>query len=175
VILGPPPTTQGQAAYAWGMFCIGCGYDLKGLTRTTCPECGRRFSPGDPETYACGPPSPVKRSIIVQALAAGLAWFSVAPMYIAWMQAWFILGRRPQAHIDDPKLIAGLTLYPEPVYCCTLAPVALLIHLVLLSWLALRAEWMLAAVHFWIALVSWVLIVLLVVFDPLRVCAWYFD
>jgi len=26
--------------------CVGCGYDLTGLTEPRCPECGRSFTPG---------------------------------------------------------------------------------------------------------------------------------
>ncbi|UCG34501.1 MAG: hypothetical protein JSU68_07630 [Phycisphaerales bacterium] len=44
--------------------CLGCGYLLRGLTGTFCPECGRRFDPADPTTYGprrrwrlAGPPS----------------------------------------------------------------------------------------------------------------------
>jgi hypothetical protein len=30
--------------------CKGCGYSLRALTVPRCPECGRPFDPGDPET-----------------------------------------------------------------------------------------------------------------------------
>jgi hypothetical protein len=30
--------------------CLGCGYDLRGLTSRQCPECGRAFNPADPAT-----------------------------------------------------------------------------------------------------------------------------
>jgi hypothetical protein len=31
--------------------CIGCGYQLRGLTERRCPECGRPFDPNDPRTF----------------------------------------------------------------------------------------------------------------------------
>ena len=32
-------------------FCRGCGYDLHGLDKLRCPECGRAFAPDDPRSY----------------------------------------------------------------------------------------------------------------------------
>lgn len=34
------------------MFCMGCGYILNGTRSNACPECGRMFSPQDPESFA---------------------------------------------------------------------------------------------------------------------------
>lgn len=36
------------------MFCRGCQYDLSGLSAGPCPECGRRFDPGDPASFVTG-------------------------------------------------------------------------------------------------------------------------
>src|SRR5690606_4373400 len=33
------------------MFCIDCGYRLRGLKRHMCPECGRPFNPRDASTF----------------------------------------------------------------------------------------------------------------------------
>jgi hypothetical protein len=33
------------------MYCRGCGYDLRKLDTTRCPECGRGFDPADHKTY----------------------------------------------------------------------------------------------------------------------------
>ena len=33
------------------MYCLGCKYDLRKLTITACPECGRPFDPSNPRTY----------------------------------------------------------------------------------------------------------------------------
>ena len=34
-----------------GACCLGCGYALRGLPDSVCPECGRGFDPGDPTTF----------------------------------------------------------------------------------------------------------------------------
>jgi hypothetical protein len=39
------------------MHCRACNFDLKGLTSNACPECGRTFDPGDPESFAVRPRS----------------------------------------------------------------------------------------------------------------------
>lgn len=33
-------------------YCLSCGYALRGLNCSTCPECGKDFHPNIPETYA---------------------------------------------------------------------------------------------------------------------------
>ena len=33
------------------MYCKRCRYDLRGQVETRCPECGRAYCPGDPNTY----------------------------------------------------------------------------------------------------------------------------
>ncbi len=32
--------------------CLDCGYNLRGLKRGTCPECGRWFDPDDTQTWS---------------------------------------------------------------------------------------------------------------------------
>lgn len=44
--ISPSPHPIPEAAQ-----CLGCGYLLRGLCVTSCPECGREFSPGDPKTF----------------------------------------------------------------------------------------------------------------------------
>lgn len=38
-------------------FCLGCGYNLRGLGAARCPECGRIFRPTDPTSYSATPGS----------------------------------------------------------------------------------------------------------------------
>jgi hypothetical protein len=33
------------------MHCLNCGYNLRALEHDSCPECGRGFSPEEPDTY----------------------------------------------------------------------------------------------------------------------------
>lgn len=44
-----PPDLPAQAR------CTGCGYLLRHLPSTTCPECGRSFDPDDPATFNADP------------------------------------------------------------------------------------------------------------------------
>jgi hypothetical protein len=37
------------------MRCLSCHYSHKKLTQRRCPECGRKFDPNDPSTFATGP------------------------------------------------------------------------------------------------------------------------
>jgi hypothetical protein len=46
----PAPLTEIPTAAC----CIECGYALRGLPATRCPECGRVFHPGDPRTMRIG-------------------------------------------------------------------------------------------------------------------------
>lgn len=38
-------------------YCIECGYNLRGVTRPVCPECGRSFDPKRLSTYLNDPPA----------------------------------------------------------------------------------------------------------------------
>ena len=52
-------------------FCLGCGYALRGLTETRCPECGRAFDPFDPRTMRVPgfpkrpPPKPLPFAVVI--------------------------------------------------------------------------------------------------------------
>jgi len=37
------------------IYCKDCGYSLREITSRQCPECGRRFDPSRPITYATSP------------------------------------------------------------------------------------------------------------------------
>ena len=51
--------------------CLDCGYPLRGLIGTQCPECGRAFNPADPESFE-GPTRAVRR------LRRALNWAPIA-------------------------------------------------------------------------------------------------
>lgn len=57
------------------MTCLGCGYILEGLPENRCPECGRHFSPNNPDTFSGGD---LKRRAVESAAARlVLAWLLV--------------------------------------------------------------------------------------------------
>lgn len=86
------------------MQCLGCQYDLDGLSCRTCPECGRAFDPDDPATFG-----PVPRSTfpVVAGMASAVWPFAVTLwMFAAYVVGRFQLGRWPETGgLDDPKSI----------------------------------------------------------------------
>lgn len=50
--------------------CWSCGYQLRGLEGTICPECGRAFDPNDPATFDRRDPEKLRRKRIRNALIA---------------------------------------------------------------------------------------------------------
>jgi hypothetical protein len=43
--------TQGNRILTDEMYCLGCGYSLRGLEQQRCPECGRSFDPDNWRTF----------------------------------------------------------------------------------------------------------------------------
>jgi hypothetical protein len=118
-----------RADYHDNGFCLGCGYALRGLSDSRCPECGRAFDPFDSKTMRVPglshkpPPKPLPFSVamIIYAaitalvgaggLAAGSASVSVMTA-IAWailFGAWW--GRGPWERRARAR---GATLPKEP-------------------------------------------------------------
>jgi hypothetical protein len=59
------------AAEYSGIYCLGCYYDLRGLSSGRCPECGRPFDPAIPSTFSRqSKPTPMRD--IVQRIAKTL-------------------------------------------------------------------------------------------------------
>ena len=54
------------------MHCTSCQYDLAGLEAGACPECGRRFDPGDPATFGIPGFEHRRRRVMIGVAAAGL-------------------------------------------------------------------------------------------------------
>lgn len=92
------------------MHCLNCSYDLAALGTGICPECGRRFDPGDPRSFSSAGPAPVPHRfdrvafwiIIVTALATPTL------MHLTAFVASLVLGHWPIPSLNDPKDIPGL-------------------------------------------------------------------
>jgi hypothetical protein len=91
------------------MYCAGCGYVLKDLPESRCPECARAFDPADPHTFREVPPHRLTprqaRAFLtfhwcLTVLSAGLT----API-LNFGAAWLVLGHAPRVSLDDPKYI----------------------------------------------------------------------
>jgi hypothetical protein len=46
------------------MYCLGCYYDLRGLTESRCPECGRTFNPDRPSSFSRTPHATPVRDLV---------------------------------------------------------------------------------------------------------------
>jgi len=59
--------------------CLGCGYFLRGLPTSVCPECGRAFDPADAATYDLRPPNWRRRWWIKRGVVVVLILVAVGP------------------------------------------------------------------------------------------------
>lgn len=82
-----PSQPTPPAADAPPMHCRRCYYDLRGLPRNCCPECGRPFDPTKPRTYRTHPPR-LKRTLLRLSVSmCALALLSAATFY-TWLHFW---------------------------------------------------------------------------------------
>src|SRR5689334_6297711 len=83
--------------------CLDCGYSLRGLPESRCPECGRRFDPDDPVTFDTGRPMWRSMRWFVQptGFVRPLVWIATSLMICA--------GSTPG--MDDRFLLASLLLW----------------------------------------------------------------
>lgn len=61
--------------------CWTCGYQLRGLEGTVCPECGRTFDPADPSTFDRRAPGWRRRRTIRRGIVLGVVLLSTGAMY----------------------------------------------------------------------------------------------
>jgi hypothetical protein len=121
-------------------FCLGCGYALRGLVETRCPECGRAFDPRDLRTMRVPgivirpPPKPFPFApgiILWAAPTAALSaigmiaalWYPVAVGSLAWfgiLAAWRRRNRREHAAAARGEPLAGTRMW-RPVVGVLLA------------------------------------------------------
>ena len=69
--------------------CIGCGYQLRGLSERRCPECGRAFDPGDPRTMNVGRTlGPIARRLLAPVGRPTWRLHALAVAAFLWGWAW---------------------------------------------------------------------------------------
>ena len=72
-----------------GIYCRGCGYDLRLLTTHQCPECGLDFDPRVPASVLKSRSNPSKRLLFLA--LAGILMILVS---LGFARAWFRTGQR---------------------------------------------------------------------------------
>lgn len=102
------------------MYCPQCQYDLRGLTRPRFPECGREFDPGDPNSYDERPVRLPRWPYWIAAAGAAYPWTLIGGFVATWLTAKAVLGRAPQASLDDPKQLGPLVdvVYGITAFAC---------------------------------------------------------
>lgn len=143
-----------------------------------CPECGQGFDPADPSTFD---PTPrvTRRSRLFARLVYGVAsvpLLSNALLYVSLLVARGVLGRWPQAWVDDPKYI-DYVYWPHFVVAILLMlslPSGLL-TLGLLAAAATRVGIRRVASTGAIAIGLWWAGVILFLWDPTKAWMWFFD
>jgi hypothetical protein len=111
------------------MFCQHCQYNLHGLTRYRCPECGREFDPDDPATFDPKPTSCAHWPLWLVAAGAAYPWLAVCGLATTWLTACVVLGRPPRPSADDPLEIGTVVsiVYYFTALSCMTAPFALML------------------------------------------------
>ncbi len=107
------------------MYCLKCGYNLFGLPRHVCPECGNAFNPDDDSTYQV---SIKRRKYIPFWMPCVLAFYPLLPsvlVYATWLVAGYHLGREPKAMADDPNQLGGMV--PIFYWAAVLSQIGLII------------------------------------------------
>ena len=90
------------------MWCLECGYDLRGLPEARCPECGQPFDLADATTFVSRLRSGTR--YLAAAIVGGLAMAS--PLVVAWLNDLYDLGERFDAILEvlwplGPVLLIG--------------------------------------------------------------------
>lgn len=131
-------------------FCRGCGYDLVGLESGACPECGRAFDPGNPDTFHRHPAQfttpmrwligglAVTASVTVswRLIRAGaplevILWMALIPTGIALFGV--NMGRGVLRRPTSPGIVL-LTLVPAATFAVVLGTLAAHMRIALGGW-----------------------------------------
>lgn len=96
-------------------------------------------------------------------------------LYATWMIAWGVLGHRPRSSLDDPKYISPLLVEPYIVtlYSLTTLLVSPLACVLLaITPVGHRGSRILPVL---LSPLVWLLVIVIVIWDPLRVFEWFMD
>jgi hypothetical protein len=160
------------------MYCKECGYSLKKLIDSECPECGHRFDIRDPTSFAR------HRRIwpLLNWLALGCACYPLLwllTLYAAGIAASWRLGRWPQPNRDDPGDFDGTVQALLIVFGCgflAYLPVLVASGIVLLLLTEYSDRGAGRAMRWLITMVAlWICTAVVTKRDPARLLEWYFD
>ena len=123
------------------MHCLDCGYDLRGLPKNRCPECGREFDPEDCRTYVDGDSlfksNPLWSALIAAGASLGGILGLVFLLNPSWHNAWSVV---LVVCMFGGWLIAAQSASPSVNYLkCSYCPkrgaavVALIVNIIALS------------------------------------------
>jgi hypothetical protein len=153
--------------------CAACGYDLYGLDRDSCPECGKEFDAAALLEGAL--PLTTKRKVLitiavlsyaVAALPSGM----LLGIYLSFALASFHLGRIPSYGNPDPRTLPNWVMGSSSLMCPGMALVPAVTALV--AWCLRRSlpgmMWIAPVV---LAVLAWTLLWA----DPLGALNWWAD
>ena len=103
-------TQTDTIAPPWQGYCRSCGYLLRGLTASRCPECGQAFDRGNPKTYRKKPKRPL-RAWLVRAAVLLLLLATAYAGEIGWLY-WGWKAEQPAVALTDPFNVIGRPLGP---------------------------------------------------------------
>lgn len=82
---------DGSQPFPRGCFCVGCNYNLFGLSSQRCPECGRQFDPTDGSSFTIHPLSRNARFILCTRNWTMLLMVSLATAF--WLASYCMPGQ----------------------------------------------------------------------------------
>lgn len=160
------------------MECLGCGYDLRGLGETRCPECGRAFDPRVRATYGPGDSARRDRRLVRWGVVAAI-WplVAVGLVHLARVGARLTLGRWPRPSIDDPKTIGPAVdaLHFGAALALMLCDAALLAGTVLVLIALVNRRWRAGLIMIGLAAAGWTAALGLGRLDPGGAIEWFLD
>lgn len=140
------------------MKCRRCGYSLAGLAVRLCPECGRPFHPGNPDSYLTDKEDEQRTRLLCWSacLGAGIPLPLTAWLFLSYLVGRLVLGRWPDVNADDPHEMLGVNLMHAVGDCVLLlSPVAIVLGIAaLLRIYARSSRW--GAISLAIIVASWI-------------------
>jgi hypothetical protein len=114
-------------------FCLACGYPLRALPTSRCPECGRPFDPADPRTMSLGQPlRPWQRWLLRPTGWPTIALALLGTAALAYLSRW------PRLLPEPPLVLLDEFHWPRPYMMPPTAP-DIMFYTAVVLWAALIA------------------------------------